>query len=168
MTTDSEPAPESVTTPGKSIEIDVPPARVWQIVSEVRNAPQWSGQAHKVFATGGPTTAGTRSFNLNKQGPMYWPTMSRVVAFEPERTISNRIGGHRTTWTFELEPTPSGGTTLTERQEIPAAMRAVAGFIADKLSGSKSNRSAPTSRGPSSSLRHIKALAEQNSQSVPS
>lgn len=52
MTTDSTPESEPVTTARNSIEIDAPPARVWQIVSEVRNAPQWSGQAHKVFATG--------------------------------------------------------------------------------------------------------------------
>lgn len=41
-------------------------------------------------------------------------------------------------------------------------MCSVAGFLADKLNGSKSGGSAPTPRDSSSSLRHIKALAEQN------
>lgn len=154
-----------------SIEIDATPARVWELVSEVRNAPQWSSQAAKVFATGGRTAAGTRALNINKQGPAVWPTISKVVEFEPGRRIGNRIGGHRTVWSFELEPTPSGGTKLTERQDIPAALVSIVGTVEKKIarrrpgksgsgrgsgSGSGSGR-----RGPSSALQRIKTLAEQ-------
>ena len=38
-----------------SIEIDAPPARVWEVISEVRNATQWSSQAWKIFPLGGRT-----------------------------------------------------------------------------------------------------------------
>ena len=48
----TQPTPAAIES---SIEIDAPPARIWEIVSEVRNAPQWSSQARKVFAFGPAT-----------------------------------------------------------------------------------------------------------------
>ena len=144
-----------------SIEIDAPPARVWEIVSEVRNAPQWSSQAVKVYASGGATTLGTHSFNLNKQGPVYWPTWSRVVAFEPERRIANRTGGHGTVWSFELTPTPTGGTRLVQRQEIPALLTSAVGAVTSRLPGAASGEASSGSRGPSGALRRIKSAAER-------
>ena len=79
MTTESTPT-RSIED---SIEIDAPPARVWEVVSEVRNATQWSSQAWKILPLGGRTTKGTWALNLNKRGPIIWPTTSRVVEFEP-------------------------------------------------------------------------------------
>ena len=179
MSTDHTTASEPGTPRGRSIEIDAPPARVWEIVSEVRNAPRWSSQARKVFATTGPTALGTRSFNINRQGPVFWPTTSRVVDFQPERRFANRTGGHGTQWIFELEPTPSGGTRLTERSEPPAALVAAVRRVTAALPGgrgggrgsssssssasaSASGPSATTTASPSGSLRRIKALAEQS------
>lgn len=178
MSTDPSAATGQGATPrGKSIEIDAPPARVWEIVSEVRNAPQWSSQARKVFASSGPTRLGTRSLNLNQQGPVPWPTTSRVVAYEPEKLFANRTGGHGTRWIFELEPTADGGTRLTERSEPPAALVALVSTLTGLLptgrkaapgsssssSGSSDAGTAPTAtpQSPSRSLRLIKALAEQ-------
>ena len=155
----SDPGPEN--TSRNSIEIDAPPARVWEIVSEVRNAPKWSAQAVRVLATGGPTDMGTRSLNINRQGPVFWPTTSRVVEFEPERRIANRIGGHGTVWSFDLEPTPGGGTLLSQRQDIPAALTSIAGAVAARLPGGRSDGDASRRTGPSSSLRRIKDLAER-------
>lgn len=146
---------------GSSIEIDAPPARVWEIVSDVRNAPRWSSQARKVFAGTGPTTLGTRSFNINRQGPVFWPTTSRVVDFRPERRFANRTGGHGTQWIFELESTPAGGTLLTEHSEPPAALVAVVRRLTAALPRAR-NRTRSSSSSPSGSLRRIKALAEQS------
>src|SRR5699024_2820814 len=81
-----------------SIEIDAPPARVWEVISDVRNATQWSSQAVKIIAPGGRTTKGTRALNINKRGPMFWPTTSRVVEFEPGRKFANRINENTTIW----------------------------------------------------------------------
>ena len=173
MSSDPPAAPQGPTARGKPIEIDAPPARVWQIVSEVRNAPQWSSQARKVYATSGPTRLGTNSLNVNRQGPVFWPTTSRVVGFEPERRFVNRTGGHGTLWIFELEPTASGGTRLTERSEPPAALvaavRTLSGLLPTGRKGTPTSLSSsgspdsstPAAPRPSSSLLHIKALAEQ-------
>ncbi|MBS7547917.1 SRPBCC family protein [Dietzia massiliensis] len=145
-----------------SIEIDAPPARVWEVVSEVRNATEWSSQAWKIFSPGGRTTKGTWAINLNKRGPIVWPTTSRVVEFEPGRRFANRINENTTVWVFELEPTPSGGTRLTERREVPDGLTFISRFLTDKLFGGQKSFTAEMDRGVSTSLQRIKALAERN------
>lgn len=144
-----------------SIEIDASPARVWEIVSEVRNAPQWSSQAVKVIALGGRTNVGTRALNINKQGKLIWPTTSRVTEFEPGRRIANRVSENTTVWAFELEPTSSGGTRLTERRETPTGTSAVSNFLVGKVFGGQETFTAALDKGVSTSLQRIKALAEQ-------
>src|SRR5690606_19109669 len=121
-------APDTIES---SIEIDAPPARVWEVISDVRNATQWSSQAFKVIALGGRTTKGTRALNINKRGPLFWPTTSRVVEFEPGRRFANRINENTTVWVFELEPTPSGGTRLTERREVPEGLTAISKILTE-------------------------------------
>lgn len=157
MTTESAP----VSAIESSIEIDAPPARVWEVISEVRNAPQWSSQAHKVIALGGRTTAGTRAININKRGPILWPTTSRVVEFEPGRRFANRIAENTTIWVFELEPTPSGGTRLTERREVPSGLTFISRFLTDKVFGGQTSFTQEMDRGVSTSLQRIKALVEK-------
>ncbi|AWH93032.1 SRPBCC family protein [Dietzia lutea] len=144
-----------------SIEIDAPPARVWEVVSEVRNATEWSSQAWKILSPGGRTTKGTWAINLNKRGPIVWPTTSRVVEFEPGRRFANRINENTTVWVFELEPTPSGGTRLTERREVPDGLTFISRFLTDKLFGGQKSFTAEMDRGVSTSLQRIKALVER-------
>ncbi|EYT61082.1 cyclase [Dietzia sp. UCD-THP] len=156
-------SPESapVDTIESSIEIDAPPARVWEVVSEVRNAPQWSTQAYQVVALGGRTTAGTRALNINRRGPLFWPTTSRVVEFEPGRRFANRITENTTVWVFELDPLPGGGTRLTERREVPSGLTFISTFLTEKLFGGQPSFTKEMDRGVSTSLKRIKALVEQ-------
>lgn len=156
MTTDSSPA-----TIESSIEIDAPPARVWEVVSDVRNATQWSSQAWKIFALGGRTTKGTWALNLNKRGPVLWPTTSRVVEFEPGRRFGNRITENTTVWVFELEPTPDGGTRLTERREVPEGLTFISRFLTDKVFGGQPAFTSEMDEGVSLSLKRIKTLVER-------
>ncbi|MDV8001600.1 SRPBCC family protein [Rhodococcus sp. IEGM 1408] len=157
MTTESAP----ISAIESSIEIDAPPARVWEVVSEVRNAPQWSSQAVKVIALGGRTSAGTRAININRRGPLFWPTTSRVVEFEPGRRFANRIAENTTVWAFELEPTSSGGTRLTQRREVPHGLTLLSRFLTDRAFGGQKNFSRELDQGVSTSLQRIKALAER-------
>ena len=141
-----------------SIEIDAPPARVWEVVSEVRNATEWSSQAWKIFSPGGRTAKGTWAINLNKRGPIVWPTTSRVVEFEPGRRFANRINENTTVWVFELEPTPSGGTRLTERREVPDGLTFISRFLTDKLFGGQKSFTAEMDRGVSTSLQRLSLI----------
>ena len=144
-----------------SIEIDAPPARVWEVISDVRNAPQWSSQAVKVITPGGRTTKGTWALNINKRGPVFWPTTSRVVEFEPGRRFANRISENTPIWVFELEPTANGGTRLTERREVPEGLTFISKFLTDKLFGGQPSFTSEMGEGVSLSLQRIKTLVEQ-------
>lgn len=144
-----------------SIEIDAPPARVWEVISDVRNAPQWSSQAVKVISLGGRTTKGTRALNINRRGPLFWPTTSRVVEFEPGRRFANRINENTTIWVFELEPTADGGTRLTERREVPEGLTFISTFLTDKVFGGQPSFTAEMDEGVSLSLKRIKNLVER-------
>ncbi|MGN0102201.1 MAG: SRPBCC family protein [Dietzia sp.] len=153
--------PTAVGAIESSIEIDAPPARVWEVVSEVRNATEWSSQAWKIFSPGKRTTKGTWALNLNKRGPVVWPTTSRVVEFEPGRRFANRINENTTVWVFELEPTATGGTRLTERREVPEGLTFISRFLTDRLFGGQKSFTAEMDRGVSTSLQRIKALVER-------
>lgn len=143
-----------------AIEIDAPPARVWEVISDVRNATQWSSQAWKILALGGRTTKGTWALNINKRGPIFWPTTSRVVEFEPGRRFANRITENTTVWVFELEPTADGGTRLIERREVPSGLTFISRFLTDTVFGGQKSFTDEMDRGVSTSLKRIKALAE--------
>lgn len=157
MSTESAPAGAI----HSSIEIDAPPARVWEVISDVRNATQWSSQAVKIIAPGGRTTKGTRALNINKRGPMFWPTTSRVVEFEPGRKFANRITENTTIWVFELEPTDGGGTRLTERREVPEGLTFISRFLTDKFFGGQPSFTSEMDQGVSLSLERIKTLVER-------
>lgn len=153
---------ENTTGIESSIEIDALPARVWDVISDVRNATQWSSQAVKIISPGGRTTKGTWALNINKRGPLFWPTTSRVVEFEPGRKFANRITENTTIWVFELEPTASGGTRLTERREVPEGLTFISRFLTDKFFGGQPSFTSEMNQGVSTSLQRIKTLVERS------
>lgn len=101
-----------------SVEIAAPPAAVWAQVSDLRNMSRWSPQTAKSFLRG-ENGLGAKFLNVNRLGPLVWPTRSKVVRFEPEREIAWRVKDNYTVWSLRLEPNADGGTTLTSTREAP-------------------------------------------------
>lgn len=103
-----------------SIEIAVPPARAWELVSDLRRMAEWSPQVDSTrLATGHSDLGlGTRLTNRNVQGELAWITHAEVVRYVPGREIAFRIEENWATWSFTVSPTP-GGTLLTQRREAP-------------------------------------------------
>lgn len=152
-------ANESASIEG-SIEIDATPQRVWEIVSDIRNATEWADQTARVFALGRGTGEGTRSININKNGLVVWPTTAKVVEYIPGRRIANRITENFTIWVFDLEPAGTG-TRLTERRETPRGISALSRFLASTVFGGREKFTSTLDRGVTSSLKRIKTMAEQ-------
>ena len=88
-----------------SIDVQAPPAAVWAVVSDLKRMGEWSPQCKKMTVLGGEPKLGTRTINLNKRGPLVWPTTAKVVRFEPERRLAFRVTENHTIWSYELEPT---------------------------------------------------------------
>lgn len=143
-----------------SIDIDAPPARVWEVVSDLRRMGEWSPQCKKMIIRGGEVKQGTRTINVNRQGWKVWPTRSYVKVFEPERELALKIAENGTVWTYELEPTATG-TRLTEHRTAPNGVSSLSNMLTKNVLGGTENFEAELEAGIAETLRHIKSAAEQ-------
>lgn len=101
-----------------TIDIAAPPAKVWALVSDLRNMARWSPQTAKSFLRGdnGP---GARFLNINRKGLLVWPTQTKVVRYEEGTEIAWRVKENFTIWSLRLEPTADGGTRVVQTREAP-------------------------------------------------
>lgn len=142
-----------------TIDVQAPPAEVWAVVSDLKRMGEWSPQCKKMTVLGGEPKLGTRTINLNKRGPLVWPTSAKVVRFEPERRLAFRVTENHTIWSYELEPTETG-TRVTERREAPGGTTAVSNLLVWLAFGGQRNFDGELERGMNATLAKIKAAAE--------
>jgi uncharacterized protein YndB with AHSA1/START domain len=101
-----------------TIDIAAPPARVWALVSDLRNMSRWSPQTAKSILRS-ENGLGARFLNINRKGLLVWPTRSKVVRFEEGTEIAWRVKENFTIWSLRLEPTADGGTRVVQTREAP-------------------------------------------------
>lgn len=142
------------------IEIDAPVSKVWALVSDLSRMPQWSPQCRSMKVLGGPVRQGSRTLNFNRRGRLFWPTTSRITEFVPEKKIAFRVDQNRTVWSYELEPTASGGTRLTETRHAENGVSAFSTVSVNAVMGGVENFEKELVDGMNQSLERIKAAAE--------
>lgn len=140
------------------IDIDAPPATVWQLVSDLRLMPQWSPQCRLMKAFG-PLRPGTRTINVNRRGLLFWPTTSRLTEVVPERKLAFRVNENNTVWSYELEPTATG-TLLVESRRADGGVKQVSSLLVNAVMGGVPNFEVELVDGMNASLARIKAAAE--------
>lgn len=140
------------------IDIEAPPAKVWELVSDFRLMPQWSPQCRLMKAFG-PIRPGTRTVNVNRRGFLLWPTTSQVTEFIAERKLAFRVNENNTVWTYELEPTATG-TRLIESRHAENGVKAVSNLMVSALLGGVPSFEDELVDGMNASLGRIKAAAE--------
>lgn len=150
------PVPLSAT-----IDIDAPPTAVWAVVSDLERMNKWSPQCVAMKVLRGPVQRGTHTLNLNRRGPLFWPTTSTVTEFEPERAIAFRVNENKSVWSFHLEPTASG-TRVVQRRESPNGSRALTTAAANAFFGGTTNFDHELVAGMNETLAKIKAAAESS------
>jgi hypothetical protein len=144
----------------ESVEVEATPANVWSLVSDLPRMARWSPQVVRTVVLGrGPVRLGSQAVNLNRRGPLVWPTRSRVVRFEPHRDFAIRIADNRMIWSFALEPTATG-TRLTQRREAPQGTTAISDRFIRLLMGGQRSFQGELRDGMRATLRAIKADAE--------
>ncbi|MFB9315422.1 SRPBCC family protein [Nocardioides plantarum] len=143
-----------------STDIDAPPAAVWALVTDVPRMASWSPQVVHTRVKGGVVRQGARFSNLNHQGPLLWPTAGRVVRFEPHRDFAFRIRENRVVWSFELTDNGRGGTTLTQRREVPHGISQLSLVMTRFVLGGVGPFTRRLERGMQETLARVKAEAE--------
>jgi uncharacterized protein YndB with AHSA1/START domain len=141
------------------IDIDAPVATVWQLVSDLSRMPQWSPQCRLMKARGRPVRQGTKTFNLNRRGLLFWPTTSQVTEFIPEKKLAFRVNDNGTVWSYELEPSGTG-TRLIETRHAENGVKPVSNMLVNALMGGVPNFEQELVEGMNQSLARIKAAAE--------
>jgi uncharacterized protein YndB with AHSA1/START domain len=150
----NQPAPIAAT-----VDVDAPPAEVWRLVSDVTRMGEWSPECRKVLLVGARRPAlGVRMVGINRRGPAVWPTLSRIVRFEPEREVAWRTRESGATWTYRLEPAGPGGTRLTGRRDLQRYSTLTR--VAAPLLGGAQGHDRELADGIRATLDRIKSQAE--------
>ena len=142
----------------ESIEVAAPPVKVWSLLTDLPRMASWSPQVVKTVVRG-PVRLGTRSYNLNRRGPLFWPTRSKVVRFEPHREFAFRVKDNRTIWSFSLEPTDAG-TRVVQRRETPDGISDISLRLTRVALGGQETFTGELREGMRQTLGRMKAEAE--------
>jgi uncharacterized protein YndB with AHSA1/START domain len=143
-----------------SIDIDAPPSKVWELISDLRRMPQWSPQC-RWMRPFGPLRIGTRTLNFNRRNRLFWATTSTVVEVIPDQKLSFRVDTNRTIWSYELEP-QGEGTRLTESRHAENGVSAFSSMSVNTLLGGNTSFERELVEGMNTSLANIKAAAEKS------
>lgn len=142
----------------ESIEVAAPPAKVWSLVTDLARMASWSPQVVKTVVKG-PVQLGTKTLNINRRGPLFWPTRSKVVRFEPHKEFAFRVKDNYTVWSFTLEPT-AGGTRVTQRRETPDGISDISMKLTKVVLGGQETFTDELRSGMRQTLERMKAEAE--------
>jgi len=148
--------------------IDAPPARVWELVSDVQLMPTLSSELQSVEwldGAAGPAV-GARFLGRSRHEALgEWEATSSVVEFEPERVFGWAVGdpaNPSALWRFRLEP-KDGGTDLSEWVQMGPA-RSGLSFAIDEMPDKEQKivfvRMREFERNMAATLERIKTLAE--------
>ena len=141
------------------IDIAAPPARVWELISDLKKMPQWSPQcrAMKVF---GPLRVGAKTVNINRRRLLIWPTTSTIIAVEPELRLAFRVDANGTEWSYELEPI-DGGTRVIESRRAPNGIKKFSTVTVNAVMGGVPSFEVELVEGMNETLSRIKSAAER-------
>jgi uncharacterized membrane protein len=148
--------------------ISAPPARVWELVSDIELMPTFSSELRSVEWLDGANrpVAGARFTGRSKHEALgEWETTSYVVELEPERLFCWAVGdpaAPAALWRFQLEPR-DGGTELSEWVQMGPGRSGLSSAI-DRMPDKEQKivfvRMREFERNITLTLERIKALAE--------
>lgn len=142
-----------------TIEVEATPDQVWAVVSDLERMAEWSPEC-RMMKVLGAAREGAHVIGVNKRGLAVWPTNSRIVRYEPGRAIAWRVYENRTTWSYELDETPTG-TTITERRVAPQGISTASKLLSKAVLGGVENHDAEPLEGMQAGLARIRTAVER-------
>lgn len=152
----------------RSLEITAPPRLVWSLVADITAMGRWSPitrSAAWIPPAEGPAE-GARFTGTNRL-PLVrrWTSTATITRCIPGYAFDFAVGRHahdpNTVWSYRFEPTPTGGTMVTERWKMlhePAIVRAYYRVV---------GQAARIAIGVEETLRSLKTAAEAAHRSEP-
>lgn len=146
------------------VEVAAPVQRVWGLVSDLRAMSRRSPETVRMFITSTPQV-GSRGVNLNRRGPVVWPTTTRITQWKPPEhdgsaVLAFHVGPTDVEWSYELTPTDSGTRVVERRSALPHPSLTVQ-LAGRWLMGGATNHDAELIEGMRRTLAAIRAEAEQ-------
>ncbi|MCV7191652.1 SRPBCC family protein [Mycolicibacterium brumae] len=140
------------------IDIAAPPAKVWELISDLSRMPEWSPQCRKMKALGA-LKPGTKTLNLNRRGMLFWPTTCTITDVVPQSKLAFKVDANGSIWSYELEPTVDG-TRVVESRRAPNGVSKVSVVLTKNMLGGVDTFEQELVEGMNTSLARIKAAAE--------
>ena len=150
------------------VHIDAPPARVWELISDIELPARFSSEFQGATwdDNAGPAL-GSRFHGRNRHDAIgEWVTESTVVAFEPERIFGWAVGNADdpgASWRFELEA-DGDGTLLKQWMRMGPArsgLNVAIDRMPDKEERIIERRLEEHRRNMTATVEGIKVLAEE-------
>jgi uncharacterized protein YndB with AHSA1/START domain len=147
----------------ESIEIDAPPERLYEMVSDLSRMGEWSPENQGGTWLGGATGAspGARFKGRNRNGWRRWSTKATIVTAEPGREVSwesKALGMKVALWRYRFEPNGRGGTRVTESTEDRRGSTML--FVGRTATG-VGDRAGENRKNMRRTLEQLKAAAEK-------
>jgi len=105
-----------------SVQVSAPPERVYELVADVTRMGEWSPECYRCEWLEGATepTVGARFKAHNKRRLLRWSNSPTVVVADEGREFGfsrTMLGAGEYVWRYRFEPSPDGGTQVTESYE---------------------------------------------------
>lgn len=146
----------------RSIEVDAPADRVWELVHDVRRMAEWSPQVDSSRLRDGweRVGMGAQFTNRNTRGELAWVTHGEVVRFEVGQELAFRIEENHVIWSFRLERLTEGRTRIVQRRETPEGISAMSLRLTEEHLGGQEAFTREMLEGMDHTLSRIRAAAE--------
>ena len=148
------PTPAPVTA---QVEVRATPDEVWDVVSDLARMPEFSPELVRAHVLGRPGV-GARVVGVNRRGVVVWPTLSRVVRWEPARAVAWKTRESGATWVYELAASATG-TSVTARRVLPRFTAATA--LMGPFIGGAAGHDAELAAGLRTTLERVKDAVER-------
>ena len=147
----------------ESIDIDAPPERLYDMVSDLSRMGEWSPENQGGKWLGGASRAapGAKFKGRNRNGWRRWSTKATILTAAPGKEVAwetKAFGLKVAYWRYRFEPNDTGGTTVTESTEdLRGSIMDVVGPLATGVR----DRSDANRQHMQATLEQLKAAAEQ-------
>ena len=141
--------------------IAAPPDRVWSLVTDVTQMPDWSPELVRMLPLKrGGMRRGQWYVGINRRKAVVWPTRNVVAVLEPGRSLAWDTTSSGARWIWELSPSGEG-THVVHRRPVPEKLTLVSRLFAPVFLGGGAEHADELEAGMASTVARLKAVAER-------